>query len=241
MAGKVRHLVNRSGRYHARLVVPKDLRDIIGKTELRASLGGDYRQALRLLPSAVAKLQNEIAIAERTLAQQVGTSFDEEVARYPLTPQQIAFSHYAQRLAFDDELRNDPRYASIELDDLLVSRLRNAVAGRADNAELSSLVGYQVERFRAAGNLSAKVGSDEWRMIARALCRAELEVWGRAVERDEGDFSGTPSDPVIRDAQPPQDAPKRVGLSVFCEEPRLVFRRLICLSYAAMSDLSRAA
>ncbi|WP_338012173.1 DUF6538 domain-containing protein [Celeribacter ethanolicus] len=36
MAGKVRHLVNRSGRYHARLVVPKELRTIIGKTELWA-------------------------------------------------------------------------------------------------------------------------------------------------------------------------------------------------------------
>jgi hypothetical protein len=46
MAGKVRHLINRSGRYHARLVVPKELRGIICKTELRSPLGGDYRQAL---------------------------------------------------------------------------------------------------------------------------------------------------------------------------------------------------
>ena len=52
MAGKIKHLVNRSGRYHARLVVPKDLRKIVGKTELRTPLGGDYRQAVRLLPSA---------------------------------------------------------------------------------------------------------------------------------------------------------------------------------------------
>ena len=54
MAGKTRHMVNRSGRYLARLVVPKDLREIVGKTELRAPLGGDYREALRLLPGAVA-------------------------------------------------------------------------------------------------------------------------------------------------------------------------------------------
>lgn len=214
MAGKVRHLVERSGRYHARLVVPKDLRGAIGKTEIRSPLGGDYRQALRLLPSAVAKLQSEIAVAERTLAKQVGKRFDEDVARYPLTPQQIAISHYTQRLAFDDELRNDRRYASIGLDDLLVSRLRNAVAGRADNEELSSLVGFRVERFRAAGNLFARVGSDEWRVIARALCSAELEALGRVVERDEGDFTGTPSDPFIKDAQPPQDAPKKIKLSV---------------------------
>jgi hypothetical protein len=35
MAGKIRYMINRSGRYHARLMVPKDLREVIGKTELR--------------------------------------------------------------------------------------------------------------------------------------------------------------------------------------------------------------
>ncbi len=65
MAGKVRNMVNRSGRYHARLVVPKDLRRIVGKTELRTPLGGDYRQALKLLPGAVAQLQHQIALAEQ--------------------------------------------------------------------------------------------------------------------------------------------------------------------------------
>jgi hypothetical protein len=44
MAGRVRHLVNRSGRYHAGLVVPKDLCGIVGKTGLRTPPGGDYRQ-----------------------------------------------------------------------------------------------------------------------------------------------------------------------------------------------------
>ncbi|PSL20476.1 DUF6538 domain-containing protein [Shimia abyssi] len=64
-AGKIRHLVNRNGRYHARLVVPKDLREIIGRSELRTALGGDYRQALKKLPGEVARLQNQIATAER--------------------------------------------------------------------------------------------------------------------------------------------------------------------------------
>ncbi|WP_420820951.1 DUF6538 domain-containing protein [Roseovarius amoyensis] len=35
--------MNRSGRYHARLVVPKDLRPIVGKTKLRTPLGGNCR------------------------------------------------------------------------------------------------------------------------------------------------------------------------------------------------------
>ncbi|MGV6804085.1 MAG: DUF6538 domain-containing protein [Ruegeria sp.] len=209
MAGKVRNLVDRSGRYHARLVVPKDLRGIIGKTELRTPLGGDYRQALKLLPGAVAQLQHQIALAEQKANQGQPMA---AVARYPLASDQIAYSHYTQRMAFDDELRNDPRYASVGIDDLLVSRLRTAIAGSADDAELGELVGAQIERFRAAGNLDAATGSTEWRAIARALCQAELEALARSAERDEGDFSGTPTAPIIVDAQPPENAPTPVSI-----------------------------
>tara|TARA_R110002049_G_scaffold10127_1_gene50178 strand:- start:140092 stop:141657 length:1566 start_codon:yes stop_codon:yes gene_type:complete len=209
MAGKVRHLINRSGRYHARLVVPKDLRAIVGKTELRSSLGADYRQALRLLPGAVAQLQHQIALAEREAGQGQRQS---EHARYPLAPDQIALSHYNQRLAFDDHLRNDQRYANIGIDDLYVKQLRQAVAGRSNDDELQALIGDQLERFRATGNISAGQGSDEWRVIARALCSAELEAMARVAERDEGDYTGTPTAPIITNAQPPADVPEPVSI-----------------------------
>jgi hypothetical protein len=65
MAGTPRYLLNRNGLYFARLVVPKDLREIVGKTELREPLGPDRREALRLLPGAVTQLQHRIAVAER--------------------------------------------------------------------------------------------------------------------------------------------------------------------------------
>jgi len=84
-----------------------------------ASRWGDYRQALKLLPGAVARLQHQIALAEREAGQARSAA-----PRYPLTPDQIAHGHYVQRLAFDDCLRNDPRYASVGIDDLLVERLR---------------------------------------------------------------------------------------------------------------------
>ena len=209
MAGKVRHLINRKGRYHARLVVPKDLRGVVGKTELRAPLGGDYRHALKLLPGAVAQLQHQIAHAE----QKAGAATDRTgPARYPLAPDQIALSHYMQRLAFDDELRSDTRWPSVGIDDLLVQRLRAAIAGRANDDELAKLAEAQIERFRASGNLDAAPGSDEWRVIARALCSAELEALERVAERDEGDFTGTPSAPIIKDAQPPENAPAPVSI-----------------------------
>ncbi|AGI68475.1 phage integrase [Octadecabacter antarcticus 307] len=94
MAGKVRHLVNRSGRFHARLVVPKDLRAIVGKSELRLPLGGDYHRALKLLPSAVTQLQLQIGEAEHKSGQV------SDVPRYPMMADQMAVAHYNRRLAF---------------------------------------------------------------------------------------------------------------------------------------------
>ncbi|WP_425085798.1 DUF6538 domain-containing protein [Ruegeria profundi] len=209
MAGKVRHLINRSGRYHARVVVPKDLRGIIGKTELRIPLGGDRREALKLLPGAVTQIQRQIAVAEQKANPNQQRN---SPARFPLAPDQIAHSHYQQRMAFDDQLRNDPRYSAVGIDDLLVQRLRNAIAGNANDAELGELVGAQIERFRAAGNLDATLGSTEWRSIARALCQAELEALARSAERDEGDFTGAPAAPIIVNAQPPENASAPVSI-----------------------------
>ena len=68
MADATRYLLNRDGRFFARLVVPKDLRQIIGKTELRRPLGPDRRTAMKHLPGAVAILQHELAQAERKAA-----------------------------------------------------------------------------------------------------------------------------------------------------------------------------
>lgn len=210
MAGAQRYLLNRDGRFFARLVVPKDLRPIVGKSELRAPLGPDRRTAVKLLPGAVAQLQHQIAQAERQAAPANVTAAP---SRYPLAPDQIALSHYHQRLAFDDELRNDVRHSFGYVDDVLVQRLRDGMAGKLTDVELALLIGPRIERFRAAGNLTAEPGSDEWRQIARALCVAEFEALSRVAERDEGDFTGKPEHPLIAGATLPEDQPDPVSLS----------------------------
>ena len=98
MAGKIKNLLNRNGRYFARLVVPKDLRGIIDGAERRTALGADYREAVKKLPGAIAMIQHEFALAERKAMQGRPTNTP---ARYPLAPDQIAHSHYMQRLALD--------------------------------------------------------------------------------------------------------------------------------------------
>jgi len=77
MVGTGRNSVNRQGRHHARLVVPKDLRGIIGKTEPRSPSSGDHWQALKFLPGEVTQLQHQIALAE----QEAGASNPKTGAR----------------------------------------------------------------------------------------------------------------------------------------------------------------
>lgn len=195
MAGKPRHWKEKDGRFYARLAVPGNLRKIIGKSELIEALGADRRAALRLLPAAVARLQHKISEAERK-AVSAGDMPDES-GRFVLTPAQLARRHYEERLRFDNELRNDSRYATISIDDLLVANLRLAVAGRASDDLLEELIGPEIARFRAIGYVQCERPSDEWRLIARTLCIAELEALERAAERDDGDFSGQTSIPML--------------------------------------------
>lgn len=81
------------------------------------------------------------------------------------------------------------------------------------DVELSELIGARPERFRAAGNLSGQMGSDEWRKIARALCVAEYEALSRVVGRDEGDVTGNPVHPALSSAKDPEAEPDTVSLS----------------------------
>jgi integrase len=176
-------------------------------------LGGDYRHALKMLPGAVAQLQHRIALAERETGQGC-----QGAPRYPLAPDQIAANLYARRLVQDEMMRGHPSYAATGIDDRQVSRLRAGIAGSATNEELAELVGAQIEVFRNLGNLDATPGSPKWREIARALCTAELEALARVGERDEGDFSGAPTAPLIINAQPPEDTPAPVSLSMLWQE-----------------------
>jgi hypothetical protein len=61
----VRNLLNRNGRYFARLAVPASLRKHVGKRELLKPLGGDRAEALRKLPGCIAEFQEALALARR--------------------------------------------------------------------------------------------------------------------------------------------------------------------------------
>lgn len=103
MAGQVKNLKVKGGRFYARVAVPAHLRPIIGKTELVTPLGGERRAAMKALPAAVATLQRQIATAE---AHAAGDRLAE--TRNPITTADFGravWSRYTEALAEDEQTR----------------------------------------------------------------------------------------------------------------------------------------
>lgn len=210
-----KYLLNRDGRYFARIVIPKDLRPFLdNKTELRTPLGPDKRTAKSRLHTAVAEIQAQIAVAERRAMVAKGEAIT--VGRYPIPVEQIALRNYNDRLTLDTELRNANHvWASVGVDDRLVEMLRKGLAGRLPDDALETLIGNRVERFRRLGNTTVIKGTPEWRTLARALCVSELEALARVAERDEGDFTGKPEDPMLVEAVEADEIAAEVDASDF--------------------------
>jgi integrase len=186
MAGAVRHLVERDGRYWARLVVPALLRPIIGKTELRQPLGGDRRLALRSLPAAVADLQDRLTNAEA----KVGKSAPAPLPRRsrPLDPHALARTHYSEEIALDERLRDTaPRATLISIDDSYVGALREIAAGRADDELTMRVLADVLIKFGQRGQYEHTPGSPTWRQLTRLLAQAELAALNVMAHRDDGE------------------------------------------------------
>ncbi|MCF6370986.1 site-specific integrase [Rhizobium halophilum] len=224
MPAKHRHLLDRDGRFFARIVIPKDLRPFLdNKHELREPLGPDRRTAIARLATAVAGLQARIAVAERKARLAKGEAV--RPGRYLLPVNEIVLRRYNDQLAFDSEIRNsDARYANMEPDDSLIPVYRDGIAGKLSDESLRMLLGDVIERYRGLGNTTAEFGTTEWRTLAQALCVAELEILGRVMERHEGDFTGKPEHPVLVKAIESDPVAAEVSES---EYNRLTFSEII--------------
>ncbi len=64
MAKNARGMLERSGSYYARKVVPTGLRGLVGKAEMRVPLGRNRKEALLALPEALAAFESDLARAK---------------------------------------------------------------------------------------------------------------------------------------------------------------------------------
>ncbi|MCC8941038.1 integrase [Bradyrhizobium sp. Arg68] len=183
MAGKVRYLIQRDGRYHARVVVPERLRPIIKKSELSAALGADRRTALRRLPGVVADFQEQVAKAEQRLT---ATSPASSPSLASFDPAKAALDLYRNSLEFDSELRDaTPLYARFGApDESYVEDLKSVIAGRLEDHELPIMFLTRIRRY-----VPARLALDRqaWRRATRILAQAELATIEVSSLRSEGE------------------------------------------------------
>lgn len=198
----VRHLLDRDGRYHARVVVPVPLRPAIGKRELLEPLGPDRRDAIRRLPAAVARMQEQIEAAREELKPARPVRIH---PGRPMTDRSMGTAHYQRELTLDDATRGrglqivEPMFV-----DGFKAALTKIASGRFSDAEAIATVGWIVESFRSEGVPVQEVGTPEWRSRMRTLAGVQLEALKRSTERDEGEFNGKPAHPAL---QPPEAKP----------------------------------
>lgn len=203
MAGELRYLVQRGDSFWARIVVPKKLRPIVGKTELRVPLGSNRKIAERDVHVAVAAMQDQLAAAQGKL--DVSATPRPRMRIRPLTVAQIAHTHYAEELALDEGMRNLTNRRGL-LDtawtrEKRVELLRRIASGHADNDEIGAAVGWAVAKFQARGSTAVETGTTEWRSLARTLAQIQLEAENGAVDRDAGREPPPPTHPVL--TEPP--------------------------------------
>ncbi|WP_316195915.1 MULTISPECIES: tyrosine-type recombinase/integrase [unclassified Bradyrhizobium] len=202
---KHRYLVSQGGRYWARLSVPKDLRSIIGQSELWEALGPDLMQARRKLPGAVARMHVRLGEAREEL----------EAGRKPLSrpPREgrilsvrnLAKAHFEEQLQKQAEERRADlsrfaetiRFQRDVVQPFYAEKLRSVVNGLASNEEADALIGWSIDRYREQGNTDAVFGTPEWRELVQALAGVHLETIRLNQAHDSGDFSAEPSHPLL--------------------------------------------
>lgn len=138
----MKHVQHVRGKWVARMTVPEDLRDILGKRELVEHLGGDKKQAER---RALAVLNGFHAILDDAR---------EALAANRPTLSTAAKAHYREELTRNDmgrAMRHPSQQDFFTFSRSVYARkLRLLVAGKIDREEAEALIGY------AADDLSRK-------------------------------------------------------------------------------------
>ena len=87
---------------------------------------------------------------------------------------------------------------------LLLSGLASGVTNHVD---------ADVRQYITENNLIVEPGSGKWRELAHVLTRAEIQALKRTIERDAGDYSGQPTDSIVKAPAGGVEAIKPVGIN----------------------------
>lgn len=77
-----------------------------------------------------------------------------------------------------------------------------------------ALISHEVDEYLRANRLLVDRGTPDWISLARHIMRAEIEALQRTLERDRGDYTGQPSDPLVKPATGPRREVAKPGETI---------------------------
>ncbi len=224
---RLSYLLRRGASYYARARVPLDLIDVMGKRELVKALGTkDEHEAKRLLWPVVEawnrhfddlrarRMLTADDKADAVWQHYTATLERDEQARQAMPTQadiEAATEQAVGRVQREGINVRDPLAALDASLDVMVLKLRRAHEAQARSAKLdalrkhlvegeAALIAHEVDDYVERNKLLIDELSPDRSDLARQMMRAEIEGLQRTLERDQGDYSGTPKDPIVKPA-----------------------------------------
>lgn len=219
------YLTRRDGVYYARIDVPVDLVPILKTPTRKLSLKTkDKAEAKRLLWPVISKWQREfddlrarrtLVAADRQFAvwEHYTAALDRDESERSATPGQAELdritSELIARVDKGEITGIDPLSmldATLELKHAQSFARLSSDARRAKLAELKRhlsvgetvLIAHEVNDYIQRNRLLVERSTPDWISLARHMMRAEIEALERSLERDLGDFTGQPRDPLVK-------------------------------------------
>jgi integrase len=197
-------LVRREGVFYLRARVPLDLVSILGKAEVKRSLGTtDPREAKRRHRAKAAEVQGEFDAVRRGAVHP--GQFLRSTEPNPPSPSRIRA--IVQSWFADQEARAEANEVA-QPDLATEERLENldqdrAMLADADDTNTMATAHGTAERLVQAHGLTISPSSAEHRLLTDLVRRAALESANRALRRARGDYSTSTGDPLFSAASDP--------------------------------------
>lgn len=222
---RISYLTKRGSVYYARIDVPTDLVQVLGTQTMKKSLGTkNETEAKRLLWPVIREWQREFddLRSRRTLVaadreHAVWDHYTSVLERDETNRTHLPGAVDIEALKVDLVNRVERgEISGIDPLSLLDATLELKVAQSAGEtstetrkvklAELkkhlargeTALIAHEVDDYLRVNRLFVERSTPEWISLARHMMRAEIEALDRSLERDRGDFTGQPRDPLVK-------------------------------------------
>lgn len=222
---KINNLLRRGGRYSARLRVPLDLVPVIGKAELvKALRTSEPAEAKRLVRPVIdawnrefdqLRLRRDMSeddpahAAVEAYAAALQRDEAERLTLPTLNELDTATSDLMRRAKAGEFPSSEPLAILDASLDVQVMQNRAQLDRHAREVRLTALrnhlasgetalIKHEVDAYLTRHRITAPHGSPGRRTLARAVLRAEIEAVQRTLERDGGDYGGSPRDPILK-------------------------------------------